>query len=311
MLPTTPKFMAQPFANSGNKNTIPETNDGTEGLASLESGFPQITEKPLASGGLPPTRKDFNGILNWLAAFCFYQQGGGLFTYSATADYNTPAVVMHGGVMYYCKKQNGPSTTAGAITPGTNSTYWITLIEFLLGNAEAAGVKLGSGVPVGTVIMWASTTNPSTDYGTWIDCDGRSITNYPDLMAVLGGNKAPNYSGLFPRCIGSYTETNSTYGTVVHSAPSLNSVQTDAIRNITGTFAADDTVLGNRTYAGVDPPSGCFRKGADGSYDADDDYLWDKSPGGNLNFNASYVVPTANENRPVNVGVRFLIKAAD
>lgn len=306
MLPTTPKFMAQPFANSGNKNTIPETNDGTEGLASLEAGFPQITEKPLLSGGLPPTRKDFNGILNWLAAFCFYQQGGGLFTYSADADYNTPAVVMHDGVMYYCKKQNGPATTAGAITPGTNSTYWITLIEFLMGNAEAAGVKLGSGVPVGTVIMWASNTDPDSDYGTWIDCDGRSITNYPDLVAVLGQNTAPNYSGLFPRCIGSYTETNSTYGTVVHSAPSLNSVQTDAIRNITGTFTVDDRVA-RANGDGATAPTGCFRHTADNRYDAKSHY----GDGGILTFSASYVVPTATENRPVNVGVRLLIKAAD
>lgn len=36
---------------------------------------------------------------------------------------------------------------------------------------------------------------------------------------------------------------------------------------------------------------------------------WHKSAGYNFAINASRVVPTANENRPINVAVRWLIRA--
>lgn len=64
----TPKKHPVPFGQNGNKNDIPETSTQGSGLASLREGFPPLTMTPKVAGGIPPSGKDFNGILNELSA---------------------------------------------------------------------------------------------------------------------------------------------------------------------------------------------------------------------------------------------------
>ena len=52
-----------------------------------------------------------------------------------------------------------------------------------------------SGVPVGTVITWASAKNP-TD-GTWLDCNGQSCAGYAELVSILGKSTVPDYRNRF------------------------------------------------------------------------------------------------------------------
>ena len=102
MIPVQPTFMPQPFANSGEKNVIPNSGGEVLGNASFASGFPRVTETPIELGGVPPQRKDFNGILNALSMFAFFAQSGGVYEYSATSNYDTPAVVIYNNIFYFC-----------------------------------------------------------------------------------------------------------------------------------------------------------------------------------------------------------------
>ena len=77
-----PQAISQPFAQNGDKNVIPVKNDGTTGAASESLGFPPVTSVPVAQGGIPPARKDFNGIFNVLSNQYFYLQNGGSFTFN-------------------------------------------------------------------------------------------------------------------------------------------------------------------------------------------------------------------------------------
>lgn len=77
---TKPSYIPTPFANQGQKNTIPVADQGNY-LASWSLGFPPVTSEPLSEGGLPPTRLDVNGALNVLSAFVYYLQLGGFFTF--------------------------------------------------------------------------------------------------------------------------------------------------------------------------------------------------------------------------------------
>lgn len=52
-----------------------------------------------------------------------------------------------------------------------------------------------SGVPVGTVIAWPGTKNP-TD-GTWLECNGQSCARYAELVSVLGKSTVPDYRNRF------------------------------------------------------------------------------------------------------------------
>lgn len=124
-----PSLLPGEFASDGDKNVIPANNDGLSGLASIAKGFPPITQQPLASGGLPPQRADFNGIFNLISQFLLYSQNGGVFTYSATLDYNPPAMVGDSeGNIYICIAQNGPNTTAG-VQATSDASYWVKAIN--------------------------------------------------------------------------------------------------------------------------------------------------------------------------------------
>ena len=151
--------------------------------------------------------------------------------------------------------------------------------------------KAGSSLPIGTIMPWASTSNP--DDGTWLECNGQSCSAYPELVAVLGRATVPDYRGVFLRGYGS--RTSSHYGTVTHQSGALGELQGDAIRNITGSMATSMSYADGKLFQ----MSYVIR-------------TFDRDGGGPVNatsFDASRVIPTANENRPINMAVRYFIKA--
>lgn len=81
-----PSQIGVPFASSGDKNTLPvnatqETKE--KGKAAWDSGFPPLTMTAIAAGGVPPSGKDFNGVLNAISAGLRFAMAGGLYPYSA------------------------------------------------------------------------------------------------------------------------------------------------------------------------------------------------------------------------------------
>ena len=152
--------------------------------------------------------------------------------------------------------------------------------------------KAGSSLPIGTIMPWASTSNP--DDGTWLECNGQSCAAFPKLVAVLGRSNVPDYRGVFLRGYGS--RTSSHYGTVTHQSGALGELQGDAIRNITGSMATSMSYADGKLFQ----MSYVIR-------------TFDRDGGGPVNatsFDASRVIPTANENRPINMAVRYFIKAS-
>lgn len=61
---TNPTLVTTPFAENGDKNTIPQSVGAEPQNATQDEGFPEVTQTPISAGGIPPERKDFNGILN-------------------------------------------------------------------------------------------------------------------------------------------------------------------------------------------------------------------------------------------------------
>ena len=109
------------------------------------------------------------------------------------------------------------------------------------------------------------------------------------------------YQGMFLRGYGSQYSFH--YGTVLHSSGNLGDLQGDAIRNITGSIAR-----ATNSAAWVGSTSGIF-----GTILPDGTGVGGNQQSPNykgVDFDASRMVPTANENRPINKAVRFLIRAA-
>lgn len=177
-------------------------------------------------------------------------------------------------------------------------------------------VTAENGVPPGTVIAFAgSTTTIPTGY-LW--CDGRevNISDYPDLHRAIGSIygtasggkfKLPNFQGVFLRGNGSTSITTSPGGTVTVASAALGVKQTDAIRNITGKFGQNRLGVGNDPNGHFVYQEGALYKA--GYYGTQYASGSNGYGGGNLiGFNASNVVPTAAENRPVNYSVNYCIK---
>ena len=112
----------------------------------------------------------------------------------------------------------------------------------------------------------------------------------------------PNYQGVFLRGFGSQVSTH--YESVTHASAGLGALQGDAIRNIIADWEFVDSSMGTVGGAGAygaarwhNTAVEAVLKGGSVSFS------------GGLSFNAARVVPTDVENRPVNIAVRYLIRA--
>lgn len=152
-----------------------------------------------------------------------------------------------------------------------------------------------ASVPIGTVITYATATPPEG----YLACNGQVFNSaeYPKLAAVLGRNQVPDMRGMFVR---GYDPSG--FNDANGIGRGFASIQGDAIRNITGKFAPDEG-----WYSG----GGHQAAGAmymDGEYSNMPGSHGDKGRTPFLKFDASRVVPTANENRPKNINLLYAIK---
>ncbi len=203
MVPTQPKFFDMPFAYNGGRNTIPASGDEEDGNATLDQGFPIITEQPLSQGGLPPRRKDFNGILYALSNFCFFAQSGGVFTYDTTLNYRSPALVWYNNNFWICIKANGPDSTV--VTPGTDSSYWQDFVEFLDIDTSVAQRLGTSDVGSGTKHIYLDSGSPKasgstvggTAQGMWLNAGTMTA-----MSATIGSSTTPAWcdGGVWKAC---------------------------------------------------------------------------------------------------------------
>ena len=141
MKPTYPtQWLPSPYAIDGDK-TVPVATNASQGRFAADIGFPPETQKPIAQGGIPPHRWDFNGALYQLSAILFYFQSGGMITWSKDMQYIPPAIVNYNDVYYACIKESGTETSAKkAVQPGTDASYWKNLFDFLGDKSEAGGI---------------------------------------------------------------------------------------------------------------------------------------------------------------------------
>lgn len=133
------------------------------------------------------------------------------------------------------------------------------------------------------IVAWTLSTNPSNNY---LECNGQEVNKakYPKLYALM--HNVPDYRGVFLRGLGGNSAT-------------LGELQGDAIRNIYGSLPVND----NGSFPS---PTGAFFYNYSFEYGPEDKH---GSYNGVYSFDASRVVPTSNENRPVNKAVRYFIKA--
>ena len=149
--------------------------------------------------------------------------------------------------------------------------------------------NMSNYLPVGIPQPWPTNQPPAG----WLECNGSTFdkNKFPKLAVVYPTGKLPDLRGVFIRGLDT--------GSGLDPNRSILSYQNDAIRNIVGS-------TGYLIFGGASVVSGAFREerlegngnGVGGGYYAR-----------NLFFDASRVVPTANENRPRNIAFMYIVKA--
>ena len=176
---TQPEIISIPFADSGEKNTIPVASQIgiTAGAASYTDGFPPLTMTPIGSGGVPFIGADVNGIFNIITQHLLFQAGGGRYRFdnalsTALGGYDVGVVLQSDdGLNEYVNILAGNTTNFNS-TPASIGVSWI----------KYSGTT--SKRPVGTISMVATSTVPTG----YLECDGSLVsrTAYADLFADIG-----------------------------------------------------------------------------------------------------------------------------
>ena len=345
-MPTYPtQFFSQPFANDGDKTIIGDSAV-TKGRATLPEGFPPITATSIKQGGIAPNRLDFNGILYMLSAMSWWQQSGGMWQYNSKLDYAPPAIVLYSGKYWQCIKasgkdspvapgsnaeywqplpqflfQNYPLTLGGDVSSTGTADAGGLDVDVTVKQAEklknAVTITFGGDVsgsvtfdgsnssvnanltlqvsidatPVGTVIMYWGSSAPD---GYFV-CNGGTFDgeSYPELQAVLGGTTLPDLRNQFIR----------------GASPGSREVgdsETDAGRNVTGTFVVESQVIGAVNQI---QPTGAFSLSP--TNNARHLAVGSDPTNQVINLDASRIWGTdhtADEFRPANVALLFCIK---
>ena len=183
----------------------------------------------------------------------------------------------------------------------------------------------GGGIFIGTPI-WVN-INRANVYDGFIASDGQLLNraDFPDLWAAVAANTYAKVTEAAwiadPLVRSSYTEGN---GTTTFRVPDLNGIQSGSLK---GLYARGDgynnssgSVLGDaiRNITGTMGATRSFYKGYEatlGAFSQKDSVLNADGTGSNastirlFDFDASRVVPTSNENRPVSAVGVWLIRA--
>ncbi|MBS8723068.1 phage tail protein [Escherichia coli] len=160
------------------------------------------------------------------------------------------------------------------------------------GILQYLGLGEGSALPVGVPVPWPSATPPTG----WLKCNGAAFSaeEYPELAKVYPTNKLPDLRGEFIR---GWDD-----GRGVDAGRQLLSSQGDAIRNIEG-FADGGIGISFDAIRGA-----FYDAGTRSARMPNNTTTIDKTD--DLGFDASRVVPTANENRPRNIAFNYIVRAA-
>lgn len=81
-LPLIPRIWA---SGGQTQSPIPEQSTGTN-RASYQDGFPSVTSEPIADGGIPPNRLDFNGMGTIFTAYAYAIQQGQYTTFDSSVS---------------------------------------------------------------------------------------------------------------------------------------------------------------------------------------------------------------------------------
>lgn len=307
-----PIFIPVPFAKNGIKNPIQKTRQVGQDAQDMtwDDGSPSITLTALEDGGKAPKGQDFNGVVNAISENTIFVQNGNRYKWSQNVidnfgGYESGAIIQSDDeACEYKSTATGLNTTnpntptssnwiiysgQGSVPNATSTTVGVTKVINSLTSTDIGSALSAAQGKVLSDIIDIVAYSPIPFYGNsapigFIPLSGQSITQaqYPKLFARYGSFLPNLNDGSFIRGVGG-------------NAATVGVKQDDAIRNIVGEVGGGYT----------DHSSGAFAY----SRLSPNGQTGDNAKQTIYSFNASRVVPTANENRPRNMAFLYIVKA--
>lgn len=214
---TQPTLLLKPFAQSGDKNTIPETNTDTSNpqLADLTNGFPQITSESPDNGGLPPERKDFNGLGYLTTTYDYFAQAGGKYTFNQTISdaiggypLNARLWYLNNGVSYILRSTKADNEDNFTTNPSYIGTSWVKdtptmtdLSDIIQAIYPIGSIYIGtqSTCPMAVLIPNSTWDLVAVNRALWggngTNANTEIAAGLPNITGTLGGAAYTKYSG--------------------------------------------------------------------------------------------------------------------
>lgn len=193
---TRPPIIQKPWAESGDKNTIPVASQIgiTDGAASFVTGFPPDTMIDIGDGGIAPDGLDMNGILNIITQHIRFINAGGNPRFDATlcteiGGYPVGVVLQDNSGINLYRNVAANNTTDFNTTPASIGVSWIWLAG-LTRNIVAGGGLTGGGSPatndVTLNIGIPGTCGPSSTNTVTEDSHTHAL-NFPSAGTITAG----------------------------------------------------------------------------------------------------------------------------
>jgi len=190
---TRPIIIQKPWAESGDKKTIPLTTS-TPGAASLAKGFPPETMIDIGDGGISPDGLDMNGILNIITQHIRFINAGGNPRFDATlcteiGGYPVGVVLQDNSGINLYRNVAANNTTDFNTTPASIGVSWIWLAG-LTRNIVAGGGLTGGGAPTTSDVTLnigvPGTCGPSSINAVTEDSHTHAL-NFPSAGTITAG----------------------------------------------------------------------------------------------------------------------------
>lgn len=122
---TNPTLVTTPFAENGDKNTIPQSVGAEPQNATQDEGFPEVTQTPISAGGIPPERKDFNGILNLYGQHIVHLNKGLPYEFDAAFATAIGGYPLHARIMLSNGDIVRNTVANNSNNPNSDMTGWV------------------------------------------------------------------------------------------------------------------------------------------------------------------------------------------
>lgn len=206
--PTRPSNISLPFATAGVKNVIPNAPTGTNN-ASFTEGFPPVTMLARTSGGVPPSGKDFNGLLYDITTHTLWVNSGGQYQFDSALStqiggYPAGMVLQSDdGLKSYVSAVNSnsinfnstPSSIGVQWLPYSGSAQSLIAISTTGGNTTLTTVQATANFikVTGTLTSNATITLPAA-IGRWTVINSTTGA-FTLTVTALGGSGVPVFQG--------------------------------------------------------------------------------------------------------------------